>query len=354
MKQITLFIFMMIVFMFQCKEPAPLDIQPLKYQGDAFKIVSMIPKDDYKTDGNYQAGYENGKILSDRIILTWQESKSSGFLCYKIFRNNAEIKSITDKKTTMMVDSGLFQNNYYNYRLVNMTLNGMYSSDTVRIKTPRFQRPEILAYQVMSDSRVKIFWNNLAESADKFDVYRRLTDEPDSAAVLVATSTDTFYTDSGVADNGQYIYTIIAYNDYERTQPSDPFFVIVSYNINPPTLLAVDQSLSDRTVNLLWGSNSNSEEGYRIYRRPLGGNYRLIAQVPLTVHEYVDTDTTNSLKNDSTYCYALRAYNSQEVSDLSNEDCLNIVVHSGRPGNGRPGARIRYIKNYAALSKVNE
>ena len=68
MKQITVFIFITIVFMLQCKEPAPLDIQPLKIQGDAFKIVSMIPKDSYKTNDDYQTGYQNGRILSDRLV----------------------------------------------------------------------------------------------------------------------------------------------------------------------------------------------------------------------------------------------------------------------------------------------
>jgi hypothetical protein len=324
MQRITFLLVFCALFLFQCKEPVPLEIKPLPYPADAFKISSMIPKDLYKSDGTFQPGYQSGKVLSDRIELEWQQSQRSNFLCYKVYRNDFEQKVISDKTTTTYLDSGLVQDTYYGYRLVNMTKDGMFTSDTIKIKTPRFQRPDQLTYQVLSETIVKLLWNNSSESAGNFDVFRRLASEPDSAAILITTTTDTFYVDNGVIDNGQYFYHVIAYNDFETTEPSDPLFIYINYVMDPPTLLSAQQSPYDRTVMLRWARNSSAEEGFRIYRRSFGGSDRMIAQVPLTDTQYTDSDTILSLRTDSTYIYAMRAYNSREETGLSNERMVII------------------------------
>jgi hypothetical protein len=316
MQKNIIWMFCLSIFLFQCKEPAPLEIKPLPYPADAFKIKSIITKELYKTNGSFQAGYQSGKILSDRIVLEWQESQRSHFLCYKIFRNDAEQMVIPDKSVVSKVDSGLIQNSYYDYRLVHMTRDGVFFSDTLRIKTPRFASPGQFTYQVLSETSIKLYWTNRTESADKFDIYRRLAIEPVSAAGVIV--------DNNVVNNVQYYYHIVAYNDYEATEPSEPFFVSNSYVMNPPTLLSVQQNLYDRAVTLAWGRNSNAEEGFRIYRRTSGASYRMIAQIPLTVTQYTDADTSSSLRIDSTYTYALRAFNSQEETALSNERTVTI------------------------------
>jgi hypothetical protein len=348
MQKITFFLLCLTFFVYQCKEPAPLEIKPLHYPADAFKIRSMIAKNQYKSDGTFQPGYQSGKILSDRITLEWQEIPHANFLCYKIFRNDVEQTVISDQSVTTHIDSGLIHNTYYDYRLVHMIKNGMFSSDTFKIKTPQFARPHQFTYQFLSETSIKLFWSNRAESADQFDIYKRLISEPESAARHIATTSDTFYVDSDVIEDGQYFYHVVAGNDFESTEPSDLFYVFVNYIMNPPTLLSAEQSRFDRTVTLLWERNSTAEEGFRIYRKPQGGSYRMIAQVPLTAKTYTDRDTSQALRIDSTYTYALRAFNSREETGFSNEQ--TVVIQE--PGPFPPFPDI-FIRDETTLFKTN-
>ncbi|RMG20287.1 MAG: hypothetical protein D6732_28775 [Methanobacteriota archaeon] len=306
-----------------CSDKSPIDITsyspPLPNQG------TVILRSDLKSGEDFSPGYHNGKIRSDRVILDWEAYRGSDFLCYRIYRNNTLIKTITDAGSVSYVDSGLVQNTYYNYNVTIINRSGLFKQDTIRIKTPLFLPPVNLNYQVIDSSTIKIHWQNRAESATHFRVFRRHSQEPDFREL--GTTQDTFFVDNTVSNFQQYYYRVEAFNNYESTLPSTALSVFVNYQMLPPTLLSVQQLPHSRSVRLEWDDNSNAEDGFRIYRRPQNNpTFQMIATVPGNTTEYVDNDTLTSLRVDSTYFYAVTAYNQHEETELSNVRGITIVV----------------------------
>jgi len=320
----------LILFLWQCTEKGPLDLESLV---SALKLPAANPGLDhsqYSSGGSFLAGYQNGNIRSDRVTLNWLQSNDSDFLCYKIFRTNNLRATILEKSTVSFVDSNLAQNYHYDYKIVTMLKSGMFKADTIRIKTPMFQAPSNLNYQILSTTRVKLFWQNNAESANNFYIERKLHSEPTSAYQQIGTASDTFYVDNGVTNLMQYNYRIRAYNNYEETYNSNYLYVYVNYILTTPSLSTVNQMAGMRSVQVVWTENSNAEDGFLIYRRELGQNRELVGLALTNATNYFDNDTTNSLTIGSTYYYSVRALNrtNTDTTSYSNEIGLTIVQPS--------------------------
>ena len=306
-----------------CTEKAPLEIKnyspPYPKQGETF-----LMRDKLKSDGSFQTGYFNGTIRSDRIVLEWLPYQGDDFLSYKIFRNGALIKTIVEAEASSFIDSGLVQNTYYDYKMSVLNQSGMARIDTIRLKTPRFLPPSQFDYKMVDSTTVLLFWENSAESATKFRVYRRLFS--DTSSRLVGTVSDTFFTDSDVINGQSYYYQVEAFNDWESTGRSSPYFLQVNYQMNAPFLFQPRQVAGTRSVRLSWNDNSNAEDGFNIYRRRFQEtDFRLIGSVPMGVTEYVDNDTLNALEYDSTFVYAVTAYNAAEETPFSNWRSITIT-----------------------------
>jgi hypothetical protein len=325
MKKI-LFSISLLALIWHCSDKNPLDIKGSSVQLKSPTEKPTINRSDYTLNGSFLPGHQNGKIRSDRIILDWPNSTDNNFLCYKVYRNNVERSTITDQTLNTYLDSNLVQNTYYDYRIITMNKSGMFKSDTIKLKTPLFQPPTNLGYQVLSTSSIKLLWENLAESASSFDIERKLSNEPDTAFQQIGTVSDTFYTDNSVTNMEQYRYRIRAYNNYETTGYSYSLYVYVNYVLTTPSLYSVNQVSGTRSVLIKWYDNSNAEDGVLIYRRKAGQNLQIIGTVSTNVTEYFDHDTTGSLKVDSTYYYAVRAYNvlNNDTSNYSTEYSIAI------------------------------
>ena len=325
MKKI-LFLISLLALIWQCSDKNPLDIAGSSVQLKSPTEKPTISRSDYTSNGNFLPGYQNGKIRSDRIILDWPNSTDGSFLCYKVYRNNVEKSTITDQTLNSYLDSNLVQNTYYNYRIVTMNKSGMFKSDTIKLKTPLFQPPTNLAYQVRSTTSINLFWENMAESASSFYIDRKLNSEPHTAYQQIGTSLDTFYIDNSVTNLEQYSYRIRAYNNYESTGYSYDLYVYVNYILNTPNIYSVNQISGTRSVFIEWFENSNAEDGFLIYRRKLGQNLQFMGTVSTNVTEYFDHDTTNSLMIDSTYYYSVRAYNALNTDTSNYSTELGITI----------------------------
>jgi len=219
-----LYLLLITLLLFNCVENSPIDIKQhsLKPPADA----PTINKAALKTDHDYSVGYANGNIRSDRVTFSWQATNDPDFLSYKIYRSNSLIMTITSNDSSTLIDSTLFKNTTYDFKVVTLTKRGTSSFDTVRIKTPKFDSPSIQGHEMVTATSIKIYWLNRAESATSFIVERI---HPDSAVFFeVATVADTFYVDSNDIQSGrQYKYRVSASNPYETTLPSFSYTVTV-------------------------------------------------------------------------------------------------------------------------------
>ena len=131
-----------------------------------------------------------------------------------------------------------------------MNKSGMFKSDTIRLKTPLFQAPTNLGYQVRSSASIKLFWRNMSESANDYHIERKLSSEPVSAYQEVGTSSDTSFIDNTVTNLQQYNYRVRAYNNYESTGYSYNLNVYVNYILNTPNLYSANQVSGTMGVNM--------------------------------------------------------------------------------------------------------
>jgi len=93
----------------------------------------------------------------------------------------------------------------------------------------------------------------------------------------------------------------------------------------PLLIIAVMSSpavLNAATLDLTWNDNSTNEDGFGIDRKPAGsGSYTQIGTVGPDTTSYSDVLLTDGM----TYCYRLRAFNSNGNSPDSNEACATAT-----------------------------
>jgi hypothetical protein len=330
-KVILMVIFVLLIFYFwQCAEKSPLDIYSSKQLLTVPQSHPIIEASGLvDVNGSSMPGYLNGNIRSDRVTLNWATSTDADFIYYKIIRDDNEIEKFTNRSVVVMIDSTLQQNTRYTYMVANVIRNGTALVDTIEIKTPRFETPYFVGYQILPSSyNVRLIWENSFESASSYEVFR--AEHPDSAHQLVGTTTtmgDTSLTDDDDLNTGfYYYYRVYGKNDYEQLDTSNYYPVLVNYDMTAP-IIDAEYNSATRSVTIQWVDRSTGEDGFRIYRGLEQDALAQIGAVPTNMTEFIDSDSDNLL-TDSTYYYAVRAYNSVEMSDTSNIDSVTISQQS--------------------------
>lgn len=324
MKKLLLFLLIVgFSLLWNCEEKKPVSVTAFSPPLPTTKPV--IFREELKMNGSFLPGYISGKIRSDQVTLTWQQSTDPDFQAYQVFRDGNRLATITSPSDNSYTDSNLLQDHFYLYKIVVLNNSGQFLSDTIRIKTPRFLPPSNLNSQVLAlDARIlKIFWKNNAESATQFRVFRKI---PGGFSFeFIGSTTDTFFVDdNNITPTEVFEYRVRAGNDFEETDPSIPLSVTAVYDMTPPTLNSVTQEINTRLVHISWTDNSTAEDGFRIWRRlNSASSFTLIGTVPTNATQFTDTDTLNLLV-DSTYVYALTAFNTFEETPQSNTVSINI------------------------------
>jgi hypothetical protein len=325
-KVILMVVLVLLIFYFwQCAEKNPLEITSSKQLLTVPKSHPLIEASGLiDQNGSSMPGYLNGNIRSDRVTLNWTASNDGDFIYYKIIRNDNEVEKFTSRSTVTMIDSMFIQHNTrYTYMVANVVRNGTALVDTIEIKTPRFETPYFVGYQILPTSYdVRLIWENTVESAKTYEIFK--CTRPDSTFTRIQTinfeaTGDTTYTDTQNTDLGRtFYYRVFGSNEFEHPDTSSAFWgLTISYNMATPTGAYAQYDPWNEFVRLTWQDNSTGESGFKIFRGENAGDLAEIARVPTNTEEYIDRDISLFIP-DSTYYYSVRAYNSAEETDNSN------------------------------------
>ena len=289
--------------------------------GDGYFFINGYEYDHwgYDYDGsywNYNSEYYNTGSNTE-IVLAWVYSTENygyglldnieisgvegGELSYSL------IETLNDKNTSAFWDDTLTHNQYYTYKVATIVEQGTHTVDDIEIKTPLWQAPGNVTYEILSPEVVEVTWEDNSESETSFKVYVDEYNYWDFETISNQTS-DQDNTSIVITDldlNILYRLGVKAYNAWEQTDTT--YSSSFEINFDPPSNLNANQQGGSKLVDLYWNDNSSLEDGFEI-ERDMGTGFELLTTVGSNTTSYTDTDTTNFVY-DETYTYRVRAYN---------------------------------------------
>ncbi|SDP65712.1 fibronectin type 3 domain-containing protein, partial [Klenkia soli] len=228
-----------------------------------------------------------------QVTLSWQPNGEADLASYRVLRDGTEIATVTSG--TSYVDTGLTNDQAYAYRLVAVDTHGNRSAATAAVSaTPTDLTPPAVpsgVTAVRGDGRVTVSWT--ADSEPDLASYRVLRN-----GVEVATVTGTSFTDTGLTNDSDYAYRVVAVDTHGNRSLGSTAVTATPTDLTPP---AVPTGLAavrgDGQVALSWTANTESDlASYRVLR-----DGTEVATVTGTAY------TDSGLTNDQAYAYRLVA-----------------------------------------------
>ena len=264
-----------------------------------------------------------GYGLLDNIEISGVEG---GELSYSL------VETLNDKNTSAFWDTTLTQNQYYTYKVATIVEQGTHTVDDIEIKTPLWQVPSNINYEILSPEVVEVIWEDNSESESSFKVYLEEYNEwygyYETASSQSSSQDDNSMVISGLSTDTQYRIGVKAYNTWESTDTTYSSSFQITFE--SPSNLSANQQGGSKLVDLSWSDNSSLEDGFEI-ERDTGSGFVLLTTVSANTTSYTDTDTTNFVY-DETYTYRVRAYNDYSgmiYTEYSNEASVTISELTG-------------------------
>jgi chitodextrinase len=190
----------------------------------------------------------------------------------------------------------------------------------------RPQAPNGLDATPQSGSRINLSWTDLSSNESRFEIERKAGPGGAYSRIANIAADETSYSDTGLSEKTTYYYQVRAINSAGNSGYSNEADAI-TFLAGPSKLSAVDASTSK--INLSWADNSSYESGFKIERKiGTGATYSQIADIAADQTSYSDT----GLNEATTYYYRVHAYDTDEVSDYSNE--ASATTDSKSSGDG--------------------
>ncbi|MCC7431360.1 fibronectin type III domain-containing protein [bacterium] len=248
--------------------------------------------------------------LSDsEVRLTWNDNSGfeQGFKIERKTENSGFTEIATlPTNTTNYTDSGLFTSENYTYRVKAFnTLNSSAFTTSQAVQTS-FPAPSNLQIVSLSDSQVKLTWNDNSGFEQGFKIEKKTGSNTFTEIATLPTNT-TNYTDSGLLTSENYTYRVKAFNTLNSSAFATSQAVQTSFPA-PSNLQIV--SLSDSQVKLTWNDNTSFEQGFKIERKTENSGFTEIATVPKDTTNYTDSGLLTS----ENYTYRVKAFTSVNSS----------------------------------------
>lgn len=263
-------------------------------------------------------------ISSSQINLAWTDNASNedGFRIERKLTTPgsewSEIASVSANTTTYQ-NTGLTKLTTYIYRVKAYADFDSTPSNEAQATTldapPAI--PTNLACQVLSQTEIKLTWNDVSDNEQGFKIQRK---QGTGAWTDVQTlgSGITTWTDTGLTKKTTYSYRVFAYNAVGNSDYSNVSTATTKDSIpNPPTNLAATAP-SWNLVTLSWTDASDNEDGFKLERRQGAGAWVQISSPVPNTTSYIDSTVQAS----TTYSYRVRGYNTGGDSGWSNESTI--------------------------------
>lgn len=229
---------------------------------------------------------------SDSILLTWNPTQdATAYLVYRSSSPSGNLVLIDSPTTNSYTDTGLSADTTYYYSVrasvgnVSSDLSNTISATTLQAAP---ESPSNFVATPVSSTTIELKWTAPDVAVDGYRLYRSLS--PNGEWTLISTTTNTDYTDTGLAPNTRYYYML---ESYLADQSSVGVRTDATTLIVPP--------VTYRCVKLWWCPEC--ADYYEIMRRP--SNQTTYARIGCSCQNYY---CDCGIRTDTSYDYLIYAY----------------------------------------------
>ena len=172
-----------------------------------------------------------------------------------------------------------------------------------------------------TETQVTLTWQDNSDNEDGFVIERSDADSLAFSQVGTTGADSTSFVDATVSEGAAYVYRVKANNSFANRSSAYSDSVSVSTKLFAPTNLSA-QATAVGEITLNWEDNSSAESGYIIERGE--GNpvvFTVLDTAAANATAYID----NSVGEEVTYTYRVKAFNASSQSDYSNEQSVTSL-----------------------------
>ena len=254
------------------------------------------------------------------IELNWKDNSSdeTGFEIWRSVYGSGTyaLFATVGKNVTTYTDTTVQAGVQYYYMVRAYTASGsLYSpySNTASVGVGLINPPSNLYYTYISSSQVLLRWTDTSDNESGFKLEWKIGAEGNWNIYTWLSPNVTAYTVSNLNPYTKYYFRVRAYSSTGNADSlSSEILVSTAIPAAPSELKASASSASQ--IKLTWKDNSDSEDGFRIFRKPANAYYfEPLAEVGKNITSYTDGSLTAGMR----YYYKVAAYNATGSSESS-------------------------------------
>lgn len=224
-----------------------------------------------------------------------------------------------DKNTTTYTDISIQTGVQYYYMVrAYIASDSLYSpySNTASIGAGLINPPANLYYTYISSSQVRLQWTDTSDNESGFKLEWKIGQNGAWNVFTWLSPNVTSYAVSNLNTFTKYYFRVRAYSYTGNADSlSDEIMVSTAIPAAPSEVAAI--ALSSSRVKITWKDNSDSEEGFKILRKPANAYYyTTLAEVGKNITTYSDSNLSAGMK----YYYKVVSYNATGSSESSEVD----------------------------------
>ena len=180
-----------------------------------------------------------------------------------------------------------------------------------------FAAPNNLQTEKLTDKSYQLNWTDNSTGEQGFKIDRKIDENNWAIAYGTLAQNQTSFTDTNVFRATDVEYRVYAfYENYESSKATTN----TTAELTAPTNLQIEK-ITDKSYQLQWTDNSDSEEGFKIDRRvDMGSWVEIYGKVPANQNSFIDTNVFRATNIDySVYAFSGNVESTKAIANTSAE-----------------------------------
>ncbi len=259
-----------------------------------------------KTPPNAPGDLAYTTLSASSVKLKWKDN-SDNEESFVIYKDNSLIKSVNADTNETTID-GLSLNTLYHFKVGAKNNGGENNSSSldVNLSTALSKAPTNLKLEVLSDTAIKLTWEDNSDDEKGFSIYRKKESGIFSKIATTADNIVTF-TNVGLNEDTKYSYIVSSYNTIGENNSS--LVYATTLKAPPPAVSNIKfNNITANSMDINWTDNSTNESNFTIFTN---GSYSGIVNANITGFHIT------SLSPDHNYTFTVSANNSGAETNTS-------------------------------------